>query len=97
MRGVISEGGLNGLKMQKQMQAIVEDGALVPCNVNEEQVQVTIEVGETSTMDLVTIEVDLQKTIEMIVEQENVALALEPKEDEHVIEYVEIDSGDIFI
>ncbi len=33
-----------------------------------------VEVGETSTPNLATIEVDLQKTIEMIAEQENVAL-----------------------
>jgi hypothetical protein len=36
-----------------------------------------VEVGETSTTNL-TIEVDLQKTIEMIVEQENVVIALAP-------------------
>jgi hypothetical protein len=94
---VMSEGGLEGLKMQKHMQASVEDGALAPCNVNEEQVQVTIEVGETSTIDFATIEVDLQKNIEMMVEQENVALASKPEEDEHVIEHVEIDASDIFI
>jgi hypothetical protein len=78
MGGVMNEGGLEALKMQKHMQANVEDGALAPCNFNEEQVQVTIEVGETFTIDLVTIEVDLQKNIEMIVEQENVALASKP-------------------
>jgi len=39
---------------------------------------VSYEVGETFTTDLASIEVDLQKTIEMIVEQENVILALEP-------------------
>ncbi len=33
----------------------------------------------------------------MIVEQENVALVPEPKEDEHVIGHVEIDASDIFI
>jgi len=37
-----------------------------------------VEVGETSTRDVVTIEVDLQKTIEMIMEKENVVLALAP-------------------
>jgi hypothetical protein len=31
----------------------VEDGALTSCNVNEEQVQATIEVGETFIADLV--------------------------------------------
>lgn len=39
--------------------------------------QMGVEVGETSTTNL-TIEVDLQKTIEMIVEQENVVIALAP-------------------
>jgi hypothetical protein len=35
---------------------------------HKEQVQASVEVGETSTTDLATIEIDLQKTIEMIVE-----------------------------
>jgi hypothetical protein len=39
--------------------------------------QASVEVGETFILDLATIEVDLQKTIEMIVEQKNVALVLE--------------------
>jgi hypothetical protein len=38
--------------------------------------QLDVEVGKTSSIDLATIEVDLQKTIEMIVEQENVTFAL---------------------
>jgi hypothetical protein len=79
------------------VQANVENGALPPCNVDEEQVQASAEVGETSTSNFITIEANLQKTIEMIMEQENVALALEPKEDEHVIGHVEIHVGDIFI
>ncbi len=37
-----------------------------------------VEVGETSTTDLAIIKVDLQKTIEKIVEQENVVIALMP-------------------
>ncbi len=56
-----------------------------------------VEVGETSTTNL-TIEVDLQKTIEMIVEQENVVIALAPQqenENEHVIGHVDIDACDI--
>jgi hypothetical protein len=60
------------------VQANVEDGALALCNVNEKQVQMGVEVRETSTRDVVTIEIDLQKNIEMIVEQENVAFALTP-------------------
>ncbi len=75
------------------MQANVENGALAPCNVIEEQVQAS---GETSTSNLIIIEVDLQKTIEMIMEQENVVVS-EVEEDEHVIGHVEIDVGDIFI
>jgi hypothetical protein len=38
-------------------------------------VQASVEVGETSIANLATIEVDLQKIIKMIVEQENVTLA----------------------
>jgi hypothetical protein len=76
MGGVMSEEGLKGWKMQKHMQTNVEDGALTLCNVNGEQVQVNVEVGETSTANLVINEVYLQKTIEMIVEQENVVLTL---------------------
>jgi hypothetical protein len=70
MGGVMSEGGLEGWKMQKHLQVNVEYGALVLCNVNEEQVQMSVEVGETCTTNLTTIEVGLQKTIEMIVEEE---------------------------
>jgi len=44
-----------------------------------------VEVGETSTLELVTIKIDLQKTIEMIAKQENVVLASVQKENEHVI------------
>ncbi len=75
MEGVMDEGNLEGRKMQ-QVQSSVEDGALTLCNVNEEQMQMGVEVEETSTRDVVTIEFDLQKIIEMIVEQENVAFAL---------------------
>ncbi len=68
----MNQRGLEGWKMQRHMQVSVEDGALVLCNVNEEQVQVSVEIGETSIANLVTIEIDLQKIIEMIMEQENV-------------------------
>jgi len=49
----------------------VEDGALALCNVNEEQVQTGVEVEETFAKDVITIEVNLQKTIEMIMEQKH--------------------------
>jgi hypothetical protein len=61
--------------MQKHMQVNVEDGALTSCKVNEEQVQAIVEVGEASIANLVVIEIDLQKTIEMIAKQENVIFA----------------------
>ncbi len=57
----------------------------------------SVEVGETFTRDLAIIEIDLQKIIEMIAEQESVTLALKLKKNEHVIGHVEIDVGDIFI
>jgi hypothetical protein len=34
MGNVMNEGGLEGWKMQKHVQEIVEDGALAPCNIN---------------------------------------------------------------
>jgi hypothetical protein len=63
IRGVMNEGGLEGWKMQKHVQESVEDDALAPCNVNEEQMRVSVEVGETSTTNLATIEVDMQKLL----------------------------------
>jgi hypothetical protein len=47
--------------------------------------QAIIEVGETSTTNQVTIEVDLQKTIKMITKQKNVIFASMEEEDEHVL------------
>jgi hypothetical protein len=56
MGGVMSQRSLKGGKMQEHMQGSVGDGALALCNVNEEHVQANVED-------------DLQKNIEMIVEQ----------------------------
>ncbi len=92
----MNEGGLEGWKMLKHVQANVEDGALALCNVNEEQVQVSVKVGETFTTKLATIEVDLQKTIDMILKQKNVIIASMLEENGHVIKHVEIDVNDIF-
>jgi hypothetical protein len=47
-----------------------------------------VEVRETSIANLAIIEVDLQKTIKMIMEEKNIALALVQEEDEHVIGHV---------
>jgi hypothetical protein len=46
----------------------VENGALALYNVNEEQMQVSIKLGETFITDLITIKTDLQNIIDMIVE-----------------------------
>jgi len=54
-------------------------------------------VGETSITNATINEVDLQKTIKMLMEQENVVLAPKLEEDEHVIRHVEIDACEIFI
>jgi hypothetical protein len=52
------------------MQLSVEDvGALALSEMNEEQAQASVEVGKTSIADVIMIEVDLHKTIEMIVEK----------------------------
>jgi hypothetical protein len=72
------------------VQANVEDGALVPCNVHEKQVQMNVEVGKTSSIDLATIEIDLQKPIQMIAKQQNVAFAFVQKENEYVIRHVDM-------
>jgi hypothetical protein len=75
MGSVMSEGGLEAWKMQNHMQVNIENGSLAQCNVNEEQVQViSVEIGETFTIDLAMIEVDMQKIIEIIAEQENMLL-----------------------
>jgi hypothetical protein len=79
------------------MQASVEDGALAQCNVNEKQVQASVEVGKTSIVNFATIEVDLQNIIEMTAKYENVVLVPKLEEDEHVIGHVKIDVDDIFI
>jgi hypothetical protein len=75
----------------------VEDGALAPHNVNEDQIRASVEVGETFTIKHLIIKIDLQNIIEMKLEEENVAIVSMQKEDEHVIKHVEIDVGDIFI
>ncbi len=46
MGGVMNKGGLEGWKMQKCVQTNVEDGALALCNVNDEQVQVSVRLGK---------------------------------------------------
>jgi len=62
------------------VQLSVEDvDALVLNEMNEEQAQASVEVGETSIADVIRIEVDLHKTIEMIVEEKNIIIYLMQK------------------
>ncbi len=73
MQASVEDGALARCNVNdEQMQVSVEDSPLAQCNVNEEKMQAIVEVGEIATTDLATIQVDLQKTIEMLVEQENV-------------------------
>jgi hypothetical protein len=59
------------------VQLSVEDvDALVLSEMHEEQAQASVEVGETSITDVIRIEVDLHKTIKMIVEEKNITLYL---------------------
>jgi hypothetical protein len=52
------------------VQLSVEDvGALASNEMNKEQTQASVKVGEISIADVVRIEIDLHKTIEMIVEK----------------------------
>jgi hypothetical protein len=81
------------------MQLNVEDvGALALSEMNEEQAQASVEVGKTSIADVIMIEVDLHKTIEMIVEKKNVILYLvqtQNNKNEHVIKHVDMNACDI--
>jgi hypothetical protein len=71
---------------------------LVPNEIVEKQVQMGEDIGETSIINIDRIEVDLEKTILMIEEQENVILT-PMSEQENANEVVEphanIDGGDI--
>ncbi len=71
MWGLRKEGDLETRDGGQQVQANVES-ALAPSMINEEQVQVGVDVKETSTIDVVRIEVDLAKIIMNIVEQETI-------------------------
>jgi len=62
---------------------------LVPSQIVEEQVQVGEDIGETSATNVDRIKVDLEKTILMIKEQENVVHVL-VLEQENVNEDVEL-------
>jgi len=59
----------------------------------EDQVQASVDVGETSIIDVSKIEVELQKLIDMIEEQE-IVVSNAMLEQNNVQPHVEIDGGD---
>ncbi len=59
----------------------------------EDQVQASVDVGETSTIDVRKIEVELQKLIDMIKEWE-IVVSNAMLEQNNVQPHVEIDGGD---
>ncbi len=67
--------------------------ALVSSGNVEEQVQASVDVGETSTTYVNKIKFELQKPIDMIKEQDIMALSA-ILEQNNVQRYVEIDGGD---
>ncbi len=76
--------------------------SLVPSDIIEkEQVEADEDIGETSTRDFDQIEMDLEKTILMVEEQENVVIIIPLLEQENSNEYGEphahIDGGGITI
>ncbi len=81
------------------MEAHVEIvGVLVSSEINKEQVQAIVDVGETSMANVSRIEIDLQKTITMIVKQKIVgplSMSKQDNEDEHVTTHADIDTSDI--
>jgi len=92
MWGLKNEGDLEARDGGQQVQASVEN-ALAPSTINEEQVQASVDVVETSTPN-VRIEVDLVKIILNIVEQETID-STPMIEQENANEVVDIDRGDI--
>jgi hypothetical protein len=71
---------------------------LVSSEINKEQVQVVVDVGETFAADVSRIEIDLQKNNTMIVKQKIVtplSMSKQDNEDEHVIVHVDINTSDI--
>ncbi len=85
----MNEGDLEARMMGQHTQANVQDViALAPNEIVEEQMQVGENIGETSMADANRIVVNLEKTILMIEEQENVVPTPMP-EQENANEVVE--------
>jgi hypothetical protein len=101
MGGVMNEEHLEVRVMGQQTS--VENVVLLVANeiVEEEEVQVGENVGETSKGDVDQVEMDLERTILMIIDQENVVHVVPLLEQENANEDVEphahIDGGDIAI
>jgi len=98
-------GVMNGEHLEARVMGQVSVENVVPLIVNEiveeEEVQADEDVGETSKGDVDQVEMDLERIILMIEDQENVVLVVPLPEQENANEDVEphahIDGGDITI
>jgi uncharacterized protein (DUF1786 family) len=80
MGGAMNEEDLETRLMKQQVQVDVEDVGALTLNENiEKQMQVGVDVGETSTTYVNKIEVEFQKIIDMIEEQEIVVPSAMPE------------------
>ncbi len=71
----MSEEDLETRVIKQQVQIIVEDvTTLIPNGNIDEQVQTHVDIGETSMVDISKIEVELQKTIDMVEKQKYIVL-----------------------
>jgi len=78
--GAMNEEDLETRLMKQQVQVDVEDVGALTLNENiEKQMQVGVDVGETSTTYVNKIEVEFQKIIDMIEEQEIVVPSAMPE------------------
>ncbi len=76
----MNEEDLETRLMKQQVQVDVEDVGALTLNENiEKQMQVGVDVGETSTTYVNKIEVEFQKIIDMIEEQEIVVPSAMPE------------------
>ncbi len=101
MGGVIHDKHLEAKVMGQQVSVENVVPLLASEIVKEEEMQVGEDVGETSKGDVGEVEMDLEKTILMIEDEENVVLVTPQLEQENANEDVEphahIDGSDIAI
>jgi hypothetical protein len=93
--------GIGGVKGKKGVgvgvigQQVQEVVALTPNGNIDEGMQANVEVGETfATLDVCTIEIDLQRTIDMIKDQE-IVVPRQESANGNVDPHAQIDEGEI--